>query len=213
MTWHAASFLLERIAMLFAVAALFLLASPGTDQGIPAARATVARSGHPVHVPDELERVPVRIDVHADGGLANRPDHCRVLHVGFHNLVSDFVISNSPHERSWTIVAQREPSWDLPLVAERFIRTPLHRPFEGAGSMFRLSIFDSVGTQTLFARRTRLDVQESTIMRFLGSLASHAIGDLEAKVELEEDRFLRDAFTALQADLRAASGRWAAENQ
>ena len=28
-------------------------------------------------------------------------------------------------------------------------------------------------------------------------------GDLDTKVEIEEDRFIRDTFTALQADLRA----------
>ena len=39
-------------------------------------------------------------------------------------------------------------------------------------------------------------------MRFLGSLVSHAIGDLDAQVEVEEDRFFRDGFAALQADLR-----------
>jgi hypothetical protein len=51
-------------------------------------------------------------------------------------------------------------------------------------------------------------VQESAIMRFIGGLASHAMGDLDAKVEADEDRFIRDLFTALQADLKAQAPRW-----
>lgn len=142
----------------------------------------------------------------------------KVFTMGFHNLITDFVISNAGHERSWTIVARREPSWDLPLVTERLLRTPLQRPFEGAGSMFQVAIVDGndgrggdaagAATQTLIARRTRLDVQESAILRFLGSLGSHAVSDLNARVEVEEDRFLRDGFVALQTDLRALAPSW-----
>ena len=128
--------------------------------------------------------------------------------VGFHSLVTDFVISNSGRDRAWTIVAQREPKWDLPFITERLIRSPLHRPFDGAGAMFRLGIRDSAGTQSVLARRTRLDVEESVIMRWIGSLASHAVGDLDAKVEIEEDRFLHDGFVALQADIHALMPRW-----
>ena len=73
--------------------------------------------------------------------------------------------------------------------------------------MFRIGVRDSAGAQTVLARHARLDVQESAIMRFIGSLASHAMGDLDTKVEIEEDRFIRDRFTALQADLRAWARR------
>ncbi|HVX40241.1 MAG TPA: hypothetical protein VHB25_11765 [Gemmatimonadaceae bacterium] len=134
----------------------------------------------------------------------------RMFTVGFHHLVTDFVIANTGHDRSWTVVAQHEPQWDLPLITERLIRTPLRRPFEGEGSLFRLSIRDSAGTQSVFGRRTRLDVQESPIMRFIGSLASHAVGDLDTRVETEEDAFLRDGFLALQADVRGLGGAWRA---
>ena len=127
--------------------------------------------------------------------------------VGFHELNADFVISNTTsgnaHERAWMVVAQREPKWDLPLITERLIRSPLRHPFEGEGSSFRLAVRDSTGGQSVFTRRTRLEVQESAIMRFLGSLASHAIGDLDGGVEEEEHRFLRDGLLAVQADLRA----------
>ena len=131
----------------------------------------------------------------------------KLFTIGFRHLVTDFVISRAPHERAWTIVAQREPDWDLPLITERLIRTPLRRPFEGAGSMFRVAARDSAGEQTLVTRRARLDVQESAIVRFLGSLASHMAGELDARVEVEEDRFIHEAFAALQADVRAMGPR------
>jgi hypothetical protein len=130
----------------------------------------------------------------------------KIFTVGFHELMTDFVISNTgsgySHERAWTVVAQREPKWDLPLITERLIRSPLHRPFDGQGAMFRMGLRDSVNSQSAFTRRARLDVQESAIMRFIGSLASHAIGDLDERVEQEEHRFIREGFLALQADLR-----------
>ena len=126
---------------------------------------------------------------------------------GFRHLVTDFVVSSAPHERAWTIVAQHEPDWDLPLITERLIRTPLHRPFEGDGSLFRIGVRDNAGEQTLVTRRARLDVQESAIMRFLGSLGSHMVGELDTRVQVEEDRFLHDGFAALQVDVRALDGR------
>jgi len=135
----------------------------------------------------------------------------KIFTVGAHELSSDFVISNSTsgnvHERAWTIVAQREPKWDLPLITERLIRSPLRHPFEGQGSSLRLSVRDSAGGQTIFSRRTRLEVQESAIMRFLGSLASRAVGDLDERVEQDEHRFLREGFAALQSDLRTLTHR------
>ncbi|MEO7082910.1 MAG: hypothetical protein ABI442_18705 [Gemmatimonadaceae bacterium] len=134
--------------------------------------------------------------------------HVKIFTVGFHGMVTDFVVDNAGHKRAWTVIAQREPKWDLPFITERLIRSPLRRPFEGAGTMFRLEVRDSAGTQSIFSRRTRLEVQESAIMRFIGSLVSHALGDLDSKVEAEEDRFLHDGFVATQEDVRALGARW-----
>jgi hypothetical protein len=135
----------------------------------------------------------------------------KLFTVGLHELRTDFVISNTSsgttHERAWTIVAQHEPKWDLPLITERLISSPLRHPFEGQGSSFQLAFRDSgSGGQTVFSRRTRLQVQESAIMRFLGSLASRAVGDLDERVEQEEHRFLREGLRAAELDLRAATG-------
>lgn len=132
----------------------------------------------------------------------------KLFHVGVRELVTDFVISNVGHERAFTIIAQHEPQWELPLVTERLLRTPLHRPFLGQGAMFQVSVRDTAGGQTIFGRRTRFDVQESTIARFLGSLAGRVMADLDPTVEAEEDRFLRDGFLAMQADLQTVARSW-----
>lgn len=138
--------------------------------------------------------------------LADVSVKVKMFTVGFHDLATDFAISNTSsgniHDRAWTVVAQKEPKWELPLITERLIRSPLRRPFEGQGVLFRLSVRDSAGGQTMFGRHTRLDVQESAIMRFIGSLGSRAVGDLDGGVEDEEHRFLREGLTALAADLR-----------
>src|SRR5439155_5286233 len=96
----------------------------------------------------------------------------KIFTVGFHDLVTDFAITRTPHERTWTVTAQHEPRWDLPVATERLLRSPLRQPFEGAGPMFRIGVRDSAGVQTVIARRMRLQVQESAIMRFIGSLGS-----------------------------------------
>jgi hypothetical protein len=161
----------------------------------------VSLSGTPRPLPDTLQ-------LHADASLK-----VKMFTVGFHQLVSDFTITRTARERAWTIVAQREPEWDLPLATEHLIRSPLRRPFEGQGALFKIGVRDSAGGQTVLLRQARLSVQESAIMRFIGALASHATKELADRVELERDRFLREAFAALQEDVGALAIRWAdAEN-
>jgi hypothetical protein len=132
----------------------------------------------------------------------------KLFTVGFHDLVTDFIINDAGHERSWTVVAKHEPQWDLPLFTERLIRSSLRQPFQGAGSRMEFFVRDSAGAQTLFGHEIRLDVQESAIVRFIGSLAAHAVNDLDSQVEVEEDRFLHEGFAALAADTRALQQRW-----
>jgi hypothetical protein len=157
----------------------------------------VSLSGPPRPLPDSLQ-------LHADASVK-----VKMFTVGFHKLVSEFTISRSPRERAWTIVSQHEPDWDLPLATEHLIRTPLRRPFEGQGAMFKIGVRDSVGGQTILLRQARLSVQESAIMRFMGALASHATNELADRVELERDRFLCEAFAALREDVGALAVRWA----
>ena len=132
----------------------------------------------------------------------------KIFNVGFHGLRTDLVLDNEGHERGYTFISQHEPDWDLPFITERFIRSPLRRPFEDEGALFRMLVRDTTGAQSTLSRHVKLNVQESAIMRFIGGLASHAMGDLDAKVEADEDRFIRDLFLALQTDLKAQVPRW-----
>ena len=95
----------------------------------------------------------------------------------------------------------------LPFVTERLIRSPLRRPFEGAGSMFRIGVRDSAGAQTVLvaARAARRSGERDHALPRLARVARAR--DLDDQVEHEEDRFLRDVFVALQADLRALATR------
>ena len=107
----------------------------------------------------------------------------KVFTVGFHSCVTRFRdLEYAATIARWTVVAQHEPKWDLPFLTERLIRSPLHRPFDGAGRAVPLrACATAPARRSVFSRRTRLDVQESAIMRFLGSLASHALGDLDTQ--------------------------------
>ena len=149
--------------------------------------------GAPRPRPDSLE---LRTDV---------TTRFKIFTVGIRDLVSDFVITTTPHERAWTIVSRREPRWDLPLISERLLRTPLRRPFEGTGVIFHLGVRDSADAQTLLERRSHVVVQESAILRFLNSLGSGAMSDLADRTEREEEQFLHEIFAALQADAHALS--------
>jgi hypothetical protein len=131
----------------------------------------------------------------------------KLFDVGWHNLTTDFIISRSERSRSWLFIARTEPQWDLPLVTARLIRSPLRRPFQGTGSSFEIAVIDSAGGQTILARRARLEVKESAIMRFLSSLVARVFDDLDAAVEQEEADFVRELMSAFQQDARTIMGR------
>jgi len=127
--------------------------------------------------------------------------------VGFRDYHADFTIIRTPHERAWAIVSREEPHWVLPLVTERLLKTPLRRPFQGSGALFRVGVRDdSTGGQSVLHRRMHLEVQESTILRFVGRLGAIAVGDYSGKAEREQYAFLTEVFTALVADTRALHG-------
>lgn len=129
--------------------------------------------------------------------------HVMIFDVGWHNLNTDFIISRGERSRSWLFIARTEPEWNLPLVTARLIRSPLRRPFQGSGSTFEVAVIDSAGGQTVLARRARLEVKESAIMRFLSSLVARVFDDLDAQVEQEEADFIRELMAAFQQDARA----------
>jgi hypothetical protein len=126
--------------------------------------------------------------------------------MGFHDYHSELTIVRNDHERAWSIVTKREPQWVLPLITERLLRTPLRRPFQGNGSLFRIGVRDdSTGGQSILHRRMHLEVQESTILRFIGRLGSIAVSDYAGRAEREQNAWLREVFSALVADIRNLS--------
>src|SRR4029079_4808094 len=58
--------------------------------------------------------------------------------VGFRAMVRDLTVIHSQRERGWLLKFTREPDWRLPPTVGFMIRTPLKRPFQGSGSIFRL---------------------------------------------------------------------------
>ena len=125
-----------------------------------------------------------------------------IFHVGFRRLVGDVTVLKSPHERGWFIQFTKEPDWRLPPTVGYLIKTPLRRPFRGAGAMFRLAIADTPGAQSIIGRRTSATVQESAILRFINRLSGTAMGDFVGKAEVEENRFAAEVFNAMRMDAR-----------
>jgi hypothetical protein len=130
----------------------------------------------------------------------------KIFHVGFHNLVMEFVNgANDDRERTWTMTARREPQWDLPFITARLVRGPLRRPFAGEGSMFRSGLrAGDAGSPTLLSRQMRLYVQESGILNFINSLGNTAMDEFGGQVEKEENAWLHDLFVAMREDARNA---------
>jgi hypothetical protein len=126
--------------------------------------------------------------------------------VGVTRMQGEFVHLTSAAERGWALRFTEEPEWHLPLFTEQMLHTPLKRPFEGSGLIVRLSLRTGPTGQTLLARQFDVAVRESAIMRFLGNLGFGAMSDYQGPVELEEQRFIAEAFAAMRADI-AATGR------
>ena len=123
--------------------------------------------------------------------------------MGFRAYHAEFTVIRGDHERAWSISTRREPEWVLPLVTERLLQTPLRRPFQGNGSLFRIGVRDdSTGGQSILHRRMHLEVQESTILRFIGRLGSIAMSDYAGRAEREQNEWLQEVFAALVADVR-----------
>lgn len=121
---------------------------------------------------------------------------------GFEAMRTQLVRTDLPAGQSWAITARQEPRWKLPLFAERLLRSPLRRPFEGAGSYFVMGL-QHEGDATVLHRYARTTVQESAILRFLNRLVSGAFGDISPEVEAQEAAYLRLVFLSMRDDLAA----------
>jgi hypothetical protein len=126
-----------------------------------------------------------------------------IFTVGWTEMMGDFEIIDTPHERGWSMRFAREPNWHLPPTVGTLLKSPLRRPFQGQGIPVRISIRDNPGSQTLLNRRGSLVVQESGILRFLNRLSGTAVGDFLGPSEREANRFNADAFRALRQDVAA----------
>jgi hypothetical protein len=145
-----------------------------------------------------LRRIPGELQIESDFSTK-----ILLFNVGFRKLVGDVTILESDHERGWFIQFTKEPEWRLPPTVGYLIKSPLRRPFQGAGAMFRLAIADHPGKQSIIGRRTSATVQESAILRFLNRLSGTAMGDFVGKAEVEENRFSAEVFHAMRLDSRA----------
>lgn len=156
-----------------------------------------SRRGALVAIAGEATAMPDSLTLHGDMTMK-----VRMFTAGFRDYQSDFVLTNTPRETAFAITSRREPDWVLPLGAERLLRTPLRRPFQGSGATFSLGVRDSAEAQTILSRRMHIAVKESAILRFIGRLSSIAVSDFSGKAEEQQMAWLRKVFTALVADVR-----------
>ena len=126
-----------------------------------------------------------------------------IFSVGVSGMQGSFVQVRTPTDRGWLMRFQKEPEWHLPFAAKQLLRSPLRRPFEGSGILFRIGFRNAPGAPTMLYRKFDVAVRESAIMRFIGSLGFTAMNDYEGGVQAEENRFLAEMFAAMRADVRA----------
>ena len=127
-----------------------------------------------------------------------------IFSVGMTNLLADFTVLHSPHERGWNLRFHHDPRWHLPLFADHFVKTPLRRPFADSGAWYRIGVRDATAGPMVFTRAARIVVQESTIMRLMGGLGATAMGDFSGPSDAQESAYFVEILAALRADLRAA---------
>jgi hypothetical protein len=122
--------------------------------------------------------------------------------VGLSGVEGRMVFVNSANEMGWHMTFTKQPLWHLPPVTQRFVRTPLRRPFEGEGALFRLTALRNSAGQTVAHRVAAGTVHESTIMRWIGALGFTAMDDFAGRVEQEEARFIAALMCAWRQDIR-----------
>jgi hypothetical protein len=157
-----------------------------------------SKGGHFAPVEGPVRQMPGVLTIRSDMAMK-----ILVFTVGWTEMIGDFEVINTPHERGWSMRFAKEPSWTLPPAVGYLLKASLRRPFQGEGIPIRTSIKDTPGLQTLLNRRFALTVQESGILRFLNRLSGTAVGDFLGPSEREANRFNADAFRALRMDVAA----------
>ena len=157
-----------------------------------------SKGGHFAPLEGSLRPMPEALTIHVD--LAMK---ILLFTIGWTDMVGEFNVINTPHERGWAMRFNKEPEWRLPPTVGYLLKSPLRRPFQDQGIPVRISIADNPGSQTLLNRRGSLVVQESGILKFLNRLSGTAVGDFLGPSEREANRFNADAFRALRLDVGA----------
>jgi hypothetical protein len=155
-----------------------------------------SKEGHFAPLDGAVRAMPEALSIHVDMSMK-----ILIFTVGWTDMVGDFDIIDTPHERGWSMRFAKEPEWHLPPTVGYLLKSPLRRPFQGPGIPVRVSIRDNPGSQTILNRRGSLVVQESGILRFLNHLSGTAVGDFLGPSEREANRFNADAFRALRIDV------------
>jgi len=155
-----------------------------------------SKDGHFAPLEGAVRPMPPSLTIHVDMAMK-----ILIFTVGWKDMVGDFDIINTDHERGWSMRFAKEPDWHLPPTVGYLLKSPLRRPFQGNGIPVRISVRDNPGSQTILNRRGTLVVQESGILRFLNRLSGTAVGDFLGPSEREANRFNADAFRALRVDV------------
>ena len=157
-----------------------------------------SKGGHFAPLEGAVRPMPEALTIHLDLSMK-----ILIFTVGWADMVGEFNVIDTPHERGWAMRFAKEPEWRLPPAVGYLLKSPLRRPFRDPGIPVRVSIRDNPGSQTLLNRRGTLVVQESGILRFLNRLSGTAVGDFLGPTEREANRFNADVFRALRADVAA----------
>jgi hypothetical protein len=157
-----------------------------------------SKGGHFAPLEGAVRPMPEALNIRLDMSMK-----IMIFTVGWTDMVGEFNVINTPHERGWAMRFAKEPDWHLPPTVGYLLKSPLRRPFQDQGIPIRFSIRDNPGSQTLLNRRFSLVVQESGILRFLNRLSGTAVGDFLGPSEREANRFNADAFRALRIDVAA----------
>ena len=157
-----------------------------------------SKGGHFAPLDGPVRQMPEALTIQSDMSMK-----ILVFTVGWTEMMGEFEVINTPHERGWSMRFAKEPNWTLPPTVGYLLKASLRRPFQGEGIPIRISIRDTPGSQTLLNRRFALTVQESGILRFLNRLSGTAVGDFLGPSEREANRFNADAFRALRIDVAA----------
>ena len=155
-----------------------------------------SKGGHFAPLEGAVRPMPELLTIQVDMSMK-----IAVFTVGWTNMIGEFEVINTPHERGWSMHFAKEPEWRLPPTVGTLLKSSLRRPFQNPGIPVRVSIRDNPGSQTILNRRGMLVVQESAVLRFLNRLSGTAVGDFLGPSEREANRFNADAFRALRIDV------------